>query len=30
VTDLHRRILWLTAAAAIAIVLAVIAVWVSL
>ena len=30
VTELHRRILWLTAAAAIAIVLAVIAVWVRL
>ncbi|HKS58155.1 MAG TPA: hypothetical protein VJS12_22860 [Steroidobacteraceae bacterium] len=30
VTDLHRRILWLTAGAAIAIVLAAIAVWVRL
>ena len=30
VTDLHRRVLWLTAGAAIAIVLAVIAVWVRL
>ena len=30
VTDLHRRILWLTAAAATAIVLAVIALWVAL
>lgn len=30
VTELHRRILWLTAAAAIAIVLGVIAVWVRL